>query len=481
MRTLTACFALPLLALAGPAAQDAAEQEPDEGPFVTTCRQDYADQLTLDGMFVPAEADEIELWPETWSGELLLLEVLPQGSYVTAGDVIARFDTERIDDEITKAERDLVSAEIGHEATVEKARMEVEVADGKLRKAQRSLERARRSLEGWEQYELDFRRRSRELSARYQQHNIEDQEDELAQLEAMYRDDELVDATEEIVLKRSRRALATSRISQKLSEDRRTYEVTFDIVQQTEVKREAVDEQVDALDRLRRTQALDARSREDRVARSEEGLVQKKDRLAELRRDRELLVVRAPRSGILLHGGLASHAPGQVRPDHERGGRGAFRKPLFCVAAPDRFDVALSVSESQLDQVRTGQTARVAGLVGDTSVMGTLRLDTYPTPKSGAGKEGSFAGRVTLDRALPGTVAGMRAKVTLDTERLDGVIMVPQAAVFGSGDEVHCWTASATGEVVRTPVELGPSKGNEVVVYGELTEGQRVLLHEPKP
>ena len=38
------------------------------------------------------------------------------------------------------------------------------------------------------------RKRSADLQALYMEHNIQDQEDELAQLEAMYRDDELTDA-----------------------------------------------------------------------------------------------------------------------------------------------------------------------------------------------------------------------------------------------------------------------------------------------
>src|SRR5206468_6852083 len=136
-----------------------------------------------------------------------------------------------------------------------------------------------KSLEGWSGKEIPFARRSDEIGKKNEDAGIDDQKDELAQLEKMYKADELVDATEEIVLKRSKRRLAISEESRGLSVDRRQYRMDYDEAMQTEVKREAVKTQELSLDRLVRTQAIERRAREDALARSKDALDQQRERL----------------------------------------------------------------------------------------------------------------------------------------------------------------------------------------------------------
>jgi len=442
-----------------------------------------SETVTLDGVFVPGGAIELHYDPEAYAGGLRFVEVVAHGAYVNRGDVVARLEGAGLDDALEEARHALASAEIAHENALEKARIDEEEARERLTDARRSLERARRALKGWEEQELVFERRSDELSAQRTQHFIEDQEDELAQLEAMYRDDELVDATEEIVLERSRRSLAASRASQKLSQDRQKYEDSFETPDQTARKREDVEQKEAALDRLARGQKMAERSREDGLLQSKRGLDEKRGRVGEFESDREALMLRAPLEGVVLHGGLFDYGPGKVRPEHRPGASAAARTALFLVADPDRLAVAVGVKESQLDEVRSGAAARVTPRVGadvGEGVLGTLRLEKYPTPASGAAPEGAFAGMVELPRPMPGLVVGMRAEVEIVARELGDVLLLPRAAVFGAGADAHCWAAPIGGrDFRRTPLELGPARGAEVVVYGELAEGQRVLLAEP--
>ncbi|MEW6071964.1 MAG: hypothetical protein AB1726_05115 [Planctomycetota bacterium] len=479
MRPLATLALLPALAVAAaPPPQEAASAAP---ATTSPVRQDYTDAIPLDGRLVPADFAEISFWPEAYSGELLFLDVAAHGAYVNAGDVIARFETKSIDREIENAERDLVTTGIQHEGTVARAAIAEEAGRDQLEDAVFALESAQRSLDGWQKHELEFHARQNDLSRQRYQYGIEDQEDELAQLEAMYRDDELVDATEEIVLKRSRRELASSRVGQKLSLDRMTYEDEYQLVETGQRKLRAVEDQKAGLDRLVRSQEIERRERENGVVRSEAGLAEKVERLEGLRRDREHLTVRAPRAGIVLHGGAASQRPGQSHPVHERGGHGGFRTPLFCVADPDRLAVALSVPESKLSRVRENMPAKVTTLVtGDTVAMGTLHVERYPTAGSAHAPEGAYDGDVRLDGELHGVVAGMRAKVELVVETLEDVLMLPSAAVFRTDAGACCWAVGAGGELAKVPLTLGPASGELVVVYGDLDENTRVSLEEPK-
>ena len=373
--------------------------------------------LEQSGTLIPSSAVEVELWLDAYQGELLMLEVLPHGTFVNKGDVIARLDLEPIDRMIHDAQLELESTEISHQNTVARADIEAGRAASTLAATQRALHNAKRSLEGWEKYELAFNERSSALSATYTQHGIDDATDELNQLEAMYRDDELTDATEEIVLQRSRRNLARSKTSQKLSQDRRDYEKEYNVAMQSEQKRQAVVDAEENLDRLQRTQELDRRSTDDGVRRSKDRLAKARQKVDELTADRGRFEIRAPSSGLLLHGGVDSYRPGKVAPRHERGSSARQRTALFTVAEADRLELALSVPESKLDHVHDGMAVTVTpACAEDRQIVGRLSLDRFPSPASASKPENTYDATVEFDQKLTGLVPGMRAKAVFDTE-----------------------------------------------------------------
>jgi HlyD family secretion protein len=364
------------------------------------------------GVFVPASFKAVSIWPEAYSGELLVTEVMPQGALVKEGDVIARIETRSIDEQIHQAELEARSAAIHQAGVVERNKIDDEAAASALALARASLERARRSLEGWTKHEVPFARRSDEIGKKYEDAGIDDQKDELAQLEKMYSADELVDATEEIVLKRARRRLGISDESRGLSVDRRQYNVEYDEAMQTEVKQEGVRTQEQNLDRLARGQGIDRRAREDALARSTDALAQQNLKLERLKRDRELLAIKAPRSGVLLHGKDKDYRPGRTPARYERGSQLSTRSDLFVVADPDSFAVAVDVPESMLKELRDGTEVAVQPVaMPDESGPGALHLESYPSAKGGSGDENGYEATVKLEHAIPGVLFGMRAKV----------------------------------------------------------------------
>lgn len=367
-----------------------------------------------EGTALPADGTAIAVWPESYAGELLVLDVLPHGSPVQQGEVIAHLDLRPIDEAIRQAELEAHSALVRQANAEEKDRIEREAAASALEQARSALDRSKRALEGWEKYELEFAKRGAELGDRHHLAGIEDQTDELTQLEKMYKADELVDATEEIVIKRSKRALDLSKTGLGLGREQRSYQVKYDEALQTEAKREAVRVQADALARLVQTQAIDRRAAEDGLERSKAELVDKQRDLDELRRDRALLTLQAPRAGILLHGSLDDYRPKQVPPRHERGNRLPPRTELFTVSSPDKLVVAVDVPESKLESAKPGSRVEVHPVFDpETTVAGKLRVAEYPEAKSASAAENSYEANVDLDHQVPGLRVGMRAKVKL--------------------------------------------------------------------
>jgi hypothetical protein len=364
------------------------------------------------GVFAPVSSAAVSFWPEAYSGELLLTEVMPQGSVVKEGDVVAKLETRAIDEQVHQAELEAGSAAVRHAGVVERNKIDDEAAASALDLTKSALDRTRRSLEGWSSKEVPFTKRGDEIGKKNEDANIDDQKDELAQLEKMYKADELVDATEEIVLKRAQRRLAISQDSVGLSGDRRKYRVDYDEAMQTEVKREAVRSQEQALDRLVRSQAIERRAREDALARSKDALDQQNQRLERLKRDREKFAIHAPRAGVLLHGKEKDYRPGRTPARYERGSTLAGRTDVFVVADPDAVAVALDVPESMLKEAGEGAAVEVQAVaMTSESRAGTLHVETYPSAKPG--EENGYEAVVKLDHAIPGVLFGMRAKVKL--------------------------------------------------------------------
>lgn len=361
----------------------------------------------------PAAAGSVALWPRQFSGEFLVLEALPQGAPVGQGDVLVRLDVERIDEQIRQAELELRSAEVAHAGLLERHALATEAAADELVQARARLDRAGRSLAAFKQQGLEHERRGDELRARYEQQGIEDRVDELAQVEAMYEADELVDATEEIVLKRSRRDLESTRLSNALAADRRALEASVTRPMQLEQREEEVALQQAAVARLVRSQAVDARAREDAAARSVRTLEDRREALARLRADRELFTLRAPGDGVLLYGKADDYRPGGKPPVVERGSRQAVRSDVLLVADPRRLAVTFDLSEVQRTGLAPGAVARVRPLSLRETLEGTLEIGEFPSSRP-AGKDGAlFAARALLEPGDHGLSIGMQARVEL--------------------------------------------------------------------
>lgn len=361
-------------------------------------------------LLVPRDPAVLALWPEAFQGAWTVLEVVPNGSAVEAGQVVVRCETRAIDEELHRAELELASAELAHANLLERGRLASEGASAALARARAGLARAERALAGWKQKDLAFARRSDELSKRYEEAGLEDQLDELAQLEKMYQADELVDATEEIVVKRSQRGLALTKDGNALSRERAAHRFELELALQTESREEEFRAQTESVARLEREQALEARTRSDAEARSADALALQKERLARLRRDRALFELTAPSAGILLHGSSEDWRPGRSPARLRRGSQLAPRNELFLLASPAPAAVAFEVSQAELATYADGARLEVHALDGTLAGDALVELDEHA--KSLGTGEANHDASAVLSTPLAGARYGQRVRLT---------------------------------------------------------------------
>jgi multidrug efflux pump subunit AcrA (membrane-fusion protein) len=382
--------------------------------------------IDLDGTLIPVDASEISLWLDRYRGELLILEVVAHGSFVNEGDVLIRFDTTAIEEQTRKTELDLHQAGLKLTNTEKENRIQEEAARDELARAEKSAEWAARKLEAYLEKEKPFKLEDIRLRNQSSQHGLEDQRDELEQLEQMYREDELVDATEEIVLKRSRRRLASSLAWASLREQQNEHTLAHtEAIKQEGLEQDAA-LKIAALDRQRRTTAIKQVTRDAGLERSRFEMQKKLKDLEGLVRDRERLTVRAPRRGLVLHGD-AEATPGSA--ELKRGGRAGLHKTIMVVADPDHLRVVTEVPESSLFAAPSGTAAEVSLVAApDIKTMGPLRVAFLPT---GRGKGGGnvYRAEIEMDQRDPRVRPGMRCKVSIIVDDGSDVARGPDGAV----------------------------------------------------
>lgn len=361
------------------------------------------------GVLAPLGGAALSLWPEAHAGSFVVLEVLPSGTPVAAGEVLARCDARAIDEQLADARLELGTQRLNHEATLERNRLEAQAAESARARAQAGLERARRALESWRTNELAFSARQDELSQRYQEANLEDQTDELDQLEKMYAADELVDATEDIVLKRSRRGLALTREGNALALERARVRRELDQALERERREEELRAQEEAFERLGREQALAAQARADAELRSSAALAKKTEALARLERDRALFELRAPEAGVLLHGARRDWRPGKSPTRIERGATLATRAEVFLVVPPEPGAVAFEVTDAERARFADGSELVVRPLHGQGE--GRARVTLDPLPRALGTGDLTLEAVATLAAPLAGARYGERVRL----------------------------------------------------------------------
>ena len=424
------------------------------------------------GTFVPAEYDELKLDLKVYGAgrgsELRLVEILPHGSFVNEGDIIARLETKGIDKQIVSDRMSLARAEMGMRQEEEKSRMKSDTDAEALTRAEVDSSRATKKLRGYREHEKRFNEESERMSVQYRSHRLEDQKDELDQLEKMYGEDELVDATEEIVLKRSRRNFARSQQSRDLSEARRLYNKEwFFEWREEDLEREA-QRKASALERVRKSQAMGRERTEADLKKKRWDLQQQKDRFADLERDRAQFVIRAPRRGILLHG-AADKAPwGRMK----KGGTLRNRTVFATVADPKKFKVKTDIPEADILTLKSGTAVEVSPVAAaDLKFMGRLEVDYLPA------KGNVFPATIRLGKVGTRLRPGLTCTVKVIVEEERDAVLVPKTALIEKDGETIIRCAKTQDSAIEfRKVRTGVSDGTNIAIRDGVVAGEYIVV-----
>jgi multidrug resistance efflux pump len=416
-RSWLPCFLLLTAGLCGGAA------EPAETGAVKVERGPFKAALEAEGVFIPAQSAELGFWPLAYVGELRVVEVAPHGAAVKKGDVLLRLDDEKAEDLVREARWALRVSE-RHIADARSRREEFdEDAEHDLSRAEKDFALARKSLQGYMEVSRPLQKEEQEQNERSHRNGIEDQEDELAQLGKMYKEDELTEETEEIVLKRARRNLEQSRKRLGLVERRYQYGEEYSEPLLREGLANAAREKEKAFRDLKKSRDTARVLADLEIEKLDHGVAAGRKRLEELERDLAAMTLRAPIDGIVIHGGFEEKV--NVAPIR-KGAPVATNQTILTVAgAPGPLKARFTLKEKDRYRVEGGlRTVIVPEAIPDTRLSGSLEpVSGLPHP------DGTWDAHVVFGHEDPRLQPLLKCKVNVVIAEIPDALNVSRATM----------------------------------------------------
>jgi HlyD family secretion protein len=458
-------------------AQDKQEKPapPPEEEIVTVHKGNLVPTLELETTFESVESLEYKPRMETWQGEMTLLKVLPAGTAVRKGDVVLALDAAPIQRMIAATEIDLRVAK----ATLEKAETEMKLGEKgdalSLLQAETALKDAEAILKSFDKVEGKAMLENARLGVVYSEDGIKDQQEELAQLEKMYKSESLTNDTAEIVVRRTRRALERSKVQLEMTKGEYESVRTVKHPQQRQTHLFTIENAKRSLEALKAVQALGKVQRDAELAKARAASSQAEDLLAKLKRDLEGFSLRAPFDGRVFHGQLLHGAwatADQVAPFLHAGEKLQPGQVLLTVCGTKTHAVA-DLPEADYFDVTVDQAATVApSALPDAKRDGTVRSKGSVALPKGQGAT-AFEATIELKEPFAELLPGMKGKATIKGKELKDVVVVPVAAIATQGGKSSV-NVSKDGKSSPREVTVGKSDGKMTQIKTGLEAGEKI-------
>jgi multidrug efflux pump subunit AcrA (membrane-fusion protein) len=471
---------IPLLLLSSAYAEEAKKKkEAKKSETVTIKTEPLKVEVKLKGFFEAVETSEISIRPEAWSG-MSIKETAGHGDQVAAEDLLVDIDKRKIDIAIEDLELQIITAKLAlaqTEASLETLRKSV---PQDLESAKRAAEEAEENMQRYLEIDRPETIKDIEQQVEGARHGLLYQQEELDQLEKMYKADDLTEETEEIILTRARHGVKAAKHRLEKAISGQDHAMNVLLPRQTIDLREAEQAAALALERSETMLPASIKGKEIAYQKQQIDLSKMEKKLTRMKDDRKLMIVRAPHAGTVYYGQAVR---GQW-PDATAKGKalvvGASVQPgavLMTVVRNENLFIRATAEEAQIADLHPGDsvTVRPASIPGE-KLAGSIK-SISPIPVS----PGKFDVEldVELDEQANRIVAGMGCSAVIEVYRNPNAILVPKAAV-AEEDAGKEYVYLVDGkDKKKQGVRLGRSVGDRIEILRGLNPGEKVLAKNP--
>jgi len=463
-------------------AAEKTEKQPAEPKTYTVGAAPLKIEIPLAGVFESEQMADVSRVPETWK-QMKVLWAADAGTAVKKGDVLVKLDTEDLDKTLKDIEAGKALGDLAWQKAQEELRLLKKATPKQLKWAERSRRIAHEDHAYYLKGTVPYQDKYFALDRRGTDLWLESVKTELRELKKMYEADDLIESTEELVLKRQQHRMDKTLINaERQIKFQYPKRKEMDTPRANENEAKKVRDADAAFDKAKTMLPLALREKQGKVDKMKYDRAKAAKHLAELKADRETMVIRAPAAGTVYYGRCVRGrwtTVDKVAPKLREGGQLGPREVLMTIVGTKRMFVRAGAAEQHLRDLRKGMTAttvptgypdqRLAGEVESVSIQ--------------PGGPERYAVRVSFKAGRPAVLPGMTCQVWLVAYEKKTAIMVPAGAVFAEPDDAdkhYVYLQAAAGKPpVKRPVTAGREKGGTLEIVKGLAEGDVILLEKP--
>ncbi|MBM4107426.1 MAG: HlyD family efflux transporter periplasmic adaptor subunit [Phycisphaerae bacterium] len=410
-----------------------------------------------------------------------ILEIVPEGTRVKAGDVLVRLNADdiqtQIEEDVSRVEAaraDLVNAENAFA-------IQVSENESKLRKAGLNIELATLALDQWLKGEVEQKRKDLELQLENTKKELERLENKHANSLNLFRREFLSKNELDLDEISLRKARADREKALLANETYWEYQYPKD----EKTRRSDVAEAQAELQRVEKTNESQLAQRQAQLNNAQTQLASRENRLARLRAQFDAAVLRAPTDGLIVYSTSTDRGRG---PMMSQGGTlqvGTQVQPnQAMIILPDTTEMraAVRVHESLAGRIKPGQPAAVRVEAANTVFQGVVE-SIGVLAETGGWRDPNLR-EYTVRISLAGDVQALKPSMQCEAQillgRVESALVVPVQAVFMDGAVRFVYKPRGS-RFVRVPVRLGRRSDLFAQVLKGLGEGERVLVRQPQP
>jgi HlyD family secretion protein len=436
--------------------------------------------VTLKGTVQIEEAKELSVRFKTWTGQLIAQKAIEHGAAVKAGDILVEFESEKLDREIRDARQERELAQLA----IRQADLEIPIMEKQnpldLASAEREYKQAAEDMKRFLEIDRKVNIQSAEAMLKSANFYSEYSKDELKQLQKMYRDKDLTEETEQMILKRYKHSVEMSELFATFAKIDHERTVKIDIPRREESLKAAVEKSEIALTKARDINPLTLQQKKLALVRLRYDETKAKEHLAELEIDRAALSVKSPIDGLAYHGrfvrgqwmipagaqGPALHGVTPINPGDV----------FVTVLSGGKLTVRADAEEKELAGLKSGLTGKLT-----PTAFPEKKLSCEIVKVAGVPHESKFEVKIKLDDKTDGLVPGMTCSTRFVTFHKKAALTVPSTAVFEdvAEDTHYVYVPAKGGKNEKKTVKVGVTSGERVEIVEGLSEGDEILASKP--
>jgi len=479
LRPLTFATCIPLLIAATALAETPATtqstttsvEKDDSSATVKVVRGSLPIRIDGEAVFEPVNPYEVRLKPKVFNGEMVIKSVVTAGTRVNTGDVLFEIDDKPIRKEITTAENELEMAKANFAKAQSDSELQQQADDQATKMAEDDVKNAADALKWFDDIDGPQMLQLADLTVMQNQYALDDKSDELDQLRKMYKSEDLANATADIVLKRSVREVELAKIQvERAKEDARKVKTS----NHPEARRRlvfTVDQQNNNLKQLLATHAQSAVQRKVALATAKQALTDAEQKLAGLQADATQFKQTAVSDGAVYLGQFVNRSWTANDPKLLAVGEKVTANSIvLTVIKPGHMRLAMDLPEGRYLAVKQGMPATIVPAITAGKISGKADIPSPVTKTTGLELS------IQCAEVDPAITPGMKASVSIDAGSVDGLLLVPTAAISDS----KVWVKGSGNKPVAKHVMIGRAGDDKTEIVDGLAEGDEILEQPPK-